>query len=200
MKFKKVIESLKNWEEERTKREKILLIIMTALLPLFLFYKFYYQPTKDTIHKYKEEIQQLNLEIAKLENFAKKEKELELLLRERKKFLEEIKETLPTEKEVPKLLKNISLMTKQTQLDILNFTPKNEEKRNYYVAIPFEIVVKGNFPNIIKYLNQVESLPRLITLESIEFLPQEKEEKLMAKCLFVTYKYTGEPIEDKKSK
>lgn len=198
MRLPPLIEKLKSWEEERTKREKILLVIMTIILPLFLFYRFYYQPTEEKIKKYKEEIKTLELEIAKIETFAKKEKELEVQLVKRKEFLEEIKDILPTEKEVPKLLKNISSMAKQAQLEMINFTPKGEEKKDYYTIIPFEMQVKGNFPNIIKFLNSVETMSRLVTIENIEFAPQDKDEKILAKCLFITYKYTGEPLQEKK--
>ena len=198
MNLANLVERIKSWEEEKTPREKFLLIILTLLLPLFLFYRLYYQPTQEKIKKYKEEITKLEMEIAKLESFAKKEKELEVLLKERKIFLEQIMDILPTEKEIPKLLKNTSSMAKQVQLEILYFTPKNEEKKNYYALIPFEIQLKGYFPNIIKYINNVESMSRLVTLESIEFIPQDKEEKMVTKCQFVTYKYTGEPLEASK--
>ncbi|MFN3504923.1 MAG: type 4a pilus biogenesis protein PilO [Caldimicrobium sp.] len=195
-----IIDRLKAWDEESTKREKILLVIVTILLPLFIFYKFYLAPTQEKIKKYNEEINNLNLQITKLEGYQRKEKELENQINERKKFLNEVKDLLPTEKEVPTLLKNVSAMAKQSQLEILSFSPKNEEKKDYYVAIPFEIHLKGFFPDIIKFLNKVETMQRLITLENIEFIPQDKEEKLLIKCLFLTYRYTGEPLQDKKPK
>lgn len=198
MKLSQWVEKLKSWEEERTKREKILLVLVTIFLPLFLFYRFYYQPTEEKIKRYKEEIKTLELEIGKLEGYVKKEKELEAQLQKRKEFLEEIKEILPTDKEVPKLLKNISLKAKEAQLEIINFTPIGEEPKDYYTVIPFEMQVKGYFPNIIKFLNSVETMSRLVALEGIEFAPQEKEEKLLAKCLFITYKWTGEPLAEKK--
>lgn len=187
-----IIDRLKTWEEESSRREKVFLLILTILLPLFLIYKFYFSPIQEKIKKYQEEVNNLSLQIAKLEAYQKKEKDIEIQLNERKKFLNEVKDILPTEKEIPLLLKNVSTMAKQSQLEILSFTPKNEEKRDYYVAIPFEINLKGFFPNIITFLNKVETMERLITLENIEFIPQEKEDKLLVKCLFSTYRYTGE--------
>ncbi|MFN3302051.1 MAG: type 4a pilus biogenesis protein PilO [Patescibacteria group bacterium] len=196
MKFiSNIINRLKTWEEESTRREKIFLVILTILLPLILFYKVYFSSIQEKIKKYKEEINNLNIEIAKLEVYQKKEKDLEMQLNEWKKFLDEVKNFLPTEKEVPSLLKNVSSIAKQSQLEILSFSPKNEEPRDYYVVIPFEIHLKGFFSNIISFLNKVETLERLITLENIEFNPQEKEDKLIVKCLFYTYKYTGELLQ-----
>lgn len=195
MAFKELRERLAKWEKESSRREKILLTLLTLGLPLFLFYQFYYNPSQEKIKILGEDIKSLELEIAKLESFVKKEKELTTQLKERKIFLEEVKLILPTEQEIPKLLKDVSLTAKKNGLEILSFTPKGEEKRDYYNVIPFDIHLKGNFYDILKFLNEVERLPRLVKLNSIELLPQEKEEKLIMKGNFITYKFTGEPLE-----
>lgn len=195
MTFKELIERLEKWDRERSRREKTLLTLLTFVLPLFLFYKFYYIPSQEKIKILTEDIKKLELEIAKLESFVKRERELQIQLKERKNFLEEIKLILPTEQEIPKLLKDVSLMAKKNGLEILTFTPRGEEKRDYYNLIPFHINLKGNFFDILKFLNEVEKHKRLIKLNTIELLPQEKEEKLIMKADFVTYKYTGEALE-----
>ncbi|MCX7613330.1 MAG: type 4a pilus biogenesis protein PilO [Caldimicrobium sp.] len=173
---------------------------MTVIIPAFLFYRFYYAPSQEKIKGLQEEIKKLELEIAKMEIFAKKEKELEEQLKQRKFFLEEIKQILPTEQEVPKLLKDVSMLAKKNGLEILNFTPRGEEKRDYYNIIPFDVQIKGTFVDTLKFFNEAERLARLVKLNSLEITPLEKEEKLTAKINFITYKYTGEPIEKKDKK
>lgn len=200
MNIQSLKERIKSWEETSSKREKILLIIGTIFVPLFLFYKFYYLPAKEKIKILHEDIKKLELEIAKLETFVKREKELEAQLKNRKIFLEEIKAILPTEKEVPQLLKDVNAMAKKNGLEILKFTPGNEEKKDYYNIIFFDMQVKGTFPELIKFLNDVEKLPRLVTLNSIEFSPEAKEEKIMVKSTFKTYKFTGEPANKSQEK
>ncbi|BAU22837.1 hypothetical protein THC_0442 [Caldimicrobium thiodismutans] len=185
-------ERIKSWEETSTKREKILLIVGTILVPLFLFYKFYYLPAQEKIKILNEDIKKLEIEIAKLESFVKREKELEAQLKNRKIFLEEIKTILPNEKEVPQLLKDVNSMAKKNGLEILKFTPGSEEKKDFYNIIYFDMQFKGTFSEIIKFLNDVEKLPRLVTLNNIEFSPEAKEEKIMVKSTFKTYKFTGE--------
>ncbi|MCS7150522.1 MAG: type 4a pilus biogenesis protein PilO [Caldimicrobium sp.] len=193
-------DKIKDWEITSSRREKILLFIVTVIIPAFLFYRFYYAPSQEKIKGLQEEIKKLELEIAKMEIFAKKEKELEEQLKQRKFFLEEIKQILPTEQEVPKLLKDVSMLAKKNGLEILNFTPRGEEKRDYYNIIPFDVQIKGTFVDTLKFFNEVERLARLVKLNSLEITPLEKEEKLTAKINFITYKYTGEPIEKKDKK
>ena len=191
-KLDNIKEKIYSWEETSTKREKILIVLITIILPLFIYYKFYYIPTTKKINLIKEDIKKIELEVAKLESFAKREKVIETEVERRKKYLEEIKNILPTEKEIPQLLKTVSELARKHKLEILKFTPYQEEKRDYYNIIPFEIEFKGYFYDIIKFLNEVENLSRLVTLNNIEILPQQKEDKLIVKSSFITYKYTGE--------
>ncbi|PMP69002.1 MAG: hypothetical protein C0190_00705 [Thermodesulfobacterium geofontis] len=199
-KYNEIKDRLLTWEETSTKREKVLLVLVTIILPFFLFYKFYYIPLKEKINNLKEDIKKIELEIAKLENFVKREKAIEEIVRNRKKFLEEIKIILPTEKEIPQLIKNVSEIAKKNKLEILRFMPRQEERQNYYNVIPFDMELKGYFYDILKFLNEVEKLPRLVTLKNIEFSPQAKEEKIIIKTSFVTYVYTGIPLEEKQGK
>lgn len=199
-KLNQIKERLQNWEETSTKREKILLLIITIVLPVFLFYKFYYLPSKRKINLIQEDIKKLELEIAKLETFVKREKVVENEIEKRKKFLEEIKNILPTEQEIPQLLKNVSEIAKKHKLDILRFTPHPEEKRDYYNVIPFDMELKGYFYDILKFLNEVETLSRLVILKNIEFLPQQKDEKIVIKGSFETYKYTGISLQQTQGK
>ncbi|MGC9141408.1 MAG: type 4a pilus biogenesis protein PilO [Caldimicrobium sp.] len=199
-KYNEIKDRLLTWEETSTKREKVLLVLVTIILPFFLFYKFYYIPLKEKINNLKEDIKKIELEIAKLENFVKREKAIEEIVRNRKKFLEEIKIFLPTEKEIPQLIKNVSEIAKKNKLEILRFMPRQEERQNYYNVIPFDMELKGYFYDILKFLNEVEKLSRLVTLKNIEFSPQAKEEKIIIKTSFVTYVYTGIPLEEKQGK
>jgi len=193
-------ERLRHWEENSTKREKILLLIITIILPAFLFYKFYYLTSKEKMNLLKEDIKKVELEIAKYEGFVKREKDITLRVERRKKFLEEVKNILPTEKEIPQLLKNVSEIAKKHKLEILKFTPQAEQKRDYYDLIPFDMELKGHFYDITSFLNEIENLPRLVTLKNIEFLPQQKDEKLIIRANFNTYKYTGETLQKKQGK
>ncbi|MEN3039434.1 MAG: type 4a pilus biogenesis protein PilO [Candidatus Kryptonium sp.] len=193
-------DKIKNWEKTSSRREKILLFILTVIVPAFLFYRFYYGPSQEKIKVLQDEIKKLELEIAKLETFAKKEKELEEQLKQRKIFLEEIKQILPTEQEVPKLLKDVSMLAKKNGLEIINFTPRGEERRDYYNIISFDIQTKGTFADTLRFLNEVERSTRLVKLNSLEITPTDREEKLTAKFNYVTYRYTGLPLEKKDKK
>ena len=184
--YKRIIEELDN----KPKSTKILYLLITLILPLALFYNFYYTPKKEKEKNLVQTIESLEKEILKYEQIAKKEKELEFIVKERRNFLAESQKILPTEKEIPILLNNIAQLAKKRGLKVLHFIPKPEIQKNYYNEIPIELSFTGNFNNTFAFLNDVENLERLVNLVSIEISQQDKD-FLLTKSTFQTFKYTG---------
>ncbi|PMP67744.1 MAG: hypothetical protein C0190_02700 [Thermodesulfobacterium geofontis] len=196
--MKALWEKLETWEKTATKREKFLIVFVSILVPLFLFYKFYYVQNKEKINVLKEEVRKLDLEIQKYENMAKRTAILEAQMRQRQEFLERVKEILPAEKEIPDILRQISDLAKENNLEIITFEPDKEIPQDYYNIIPLKMEFQGRFNNVINFLNSIENLPRLIALNHIKF--QVKNNQLNAVATFHTYKYTGVPSEKKEEK
>ena len=184
--YKRITEELNN----KPRSTKILYLIITIILPLAIFYNFYYTPKKEKEKNLVQTIESLDKEILKYEQISKKEKELEYIVKERRKFLEESQKILPTEKEIPILLNNIAQLAKKRGLKVLQFVPKPEIQKNYYNEIPIELSFTGSFNNTFAFLNDVENLERLVNLISVEITQQDKD-TLLTKSTFHTFKYTG---------
>jgi type IV pilus assembly protein PilO len=184
--YKRITEELNN----KPRSTKILYLVITLILPLTIFYNFYYTPKKEKEKNLIQTIESLDKEILKYEQIAKKEKELEFIVKERRKFLEESQKILPTEKEIPILLNNIAQLAKKRGLKVLQFVPKPEIQKNYYNEIPIELSFTGSFNNTFVFLNDVENLERLVNLISVEITQQDKD-TLLTKSTFHTFKYTG---------
>ncbi len=184
--YKRITEELNN----KPRSTKILYLLITIILPLAIFYNFYYTTKKEKEKNLVQTIEFLDKEILKYEQIAKKEKELEFIVMERRKFLEESQKILPTEKEIPILLHNIAQLAKKRGLKVLQFVPKPEIQKNYYNEIPIELSFTGSFNNTFAFLNDVENLERLVNLISVEITQQDKD-TLLTKSTFHTFKYTG---------
>lgn len=198
IKFDQLFTRLKDWEETATRREKVLLFVISIVLPLFLFYKFYFVNAKEKIDHIKSEIGKLDAEIAKYEKIAKEKEELEKKLVMRKNFLNEIQKFLPNEKEIPELLKEIAQRGKKSGLEILVFQPGNEIQKDYYNIIPLSIEVKGPFENVLTFFNEIENMPRLVVLDSANIEMKEGESNLLVKSQIHTFKYTGVEVSKQK--
>jgi len=184
--YKRITEELNN----KPRSTKILYLVITIILPLAIFYNFYYTPKKEKEKSLVQTIESLDKEILKYEQTSKKEKELEFIVKERRKFLEESQKILPTEKEIPILLNNIAQLAKKRGLKVLQFVPKPEIQKNYYNEIPIELSFTGSFNNTFAFLNDVENLERLVNLISVEITQQDKD-TILTKSTFHTFKYTG---------
>ena len=191
-----VWERLKSWEENATKREKFLVIFVSILVPIFLFYQFYYTQAKEKIDTLSEEIKKLDLEIKRYEKLATKIELLEIQKKQRQEFLNRVKKILPSQKEIPDILKRISDVAKENNLEVITFKPGKEIPQNYYQIIPINMEIEGRFNNVIKFLNDIESLQRLIVLNNVKF--RMKNNCLNAMVTFYTFKYTGIPLKEKK--
>ena len=196
--MKALLEILQTWEETATKREKFLIVFVSVLVPLFLFYQFYYVQAKEKINILREDVKKLDLEIKKYENSVKKIKVLEVQMKQRREFLNRIKKILPSEKEIPDILRQISDLAKENNLEIITFEPGKEKPQDYYNIIPFKMEIEGRFSNIVNFLNSIESLQRLVVLNDIKF--QIKNNQLNAMATFHTFKYTGVPLKKKETK
>ncbi|MCI4454908.1 MAG: type 4a pilus biogenesis protein PilO [Thermodesulfobacterium sp.] len=184
--YKRITEELNN----KPRSTKILYLVITIILPLAIFYNFYYTPKKEKEKNLVQTIESLDKEILKYGQTSKKHKELEFIVKERRKFLEESQKILPTEKEIPILLNNIAQLAKKRGLKVLQFVPKPEIQKNYYNEIPIELSFTGSFNNTFAFLNDVENLERLVNLISVE-ITQQDEDTLLTKSTFHTFKYTG---------
>jgi len=184
--YKRITEEFNN----KPRSTKILYLVITIILPLAIFYNFYYTLKKEKEKNLVQTIESLDKEILKYEQTSKKEKELEFIVKERRKFLEESQKILPTEKEIPILLNNIAQLAKKRGLKVLQFVPKSEIQKNYYNEIPIELSFTGSFNNTFAFLNDVENLERLVNLISVEITQQDKD-TLLTKSTFHTFKYTG---------
>ncbi len=182
---------------ELSRLQKILLIIALLGFIFSLFYNIYYLPKKEKIQNLQKEIEQLDQEIVRYEAIARKEKDLERILIQRRIFLQKVQEMLPTEKEIPVLLNHISKLGRSQGLKIIKFVPTAEIEKNYYHEIPIQVEMITTFPKVFLFFNDLLNLPRIVDLSNAEFIPQEKN-KILVKCNLKTFKYTG--IELKSSK
>jgi type IV pilus assembly protein PilO len=76
---------------------------------------------------------------------------------------------LPEKKEIPDLLKSISIKAQQSGLTVLLFRPRAETYQEFYAEIPVEITVKGNFHNTVSFFDEVGRLDRLVNIDNIGF-------------------------------
>lgn len=136
---------------------------------------------------------------AEFEGKQQKAANLEVL----KKQLEDIKQTmgellqkLPSKTQVPDLLQDISQTGLGAGLEFDIFKPSAEQPQEFYVELPIQIQVTGDYHQFGTFISGVAALQRIVTVHDVKIRPAGGDKgKLMMRATAKTYRYMDEEEE-----
>jgi len=112
---------------------------------------------------------------------------------------EEMKETfgallrqLPSDTEVPGLVEDITRTAIDSELKIESIELQPEQKTEFYVELPINIVVEGDYHKIGTFVSAIANLPRIVTLHDFAVEPQGAPQRLKMSIQAKTYRYLQE--------
>jgi type IV pilus assembly protein PilO len=139
-------------------------------------------------------------EVDKRKTFEQKQKKA-ANLSALKQQLEDIKDTfgdllkrLPNKTEVAALLVDISQQGLAAGLEFELFKPGQERPADFYVELPIQIKVIGNYHEFGTFISGVSDLPRIVTNHDIRITPGSNG-KLVLETTAKTYRYMDEEEE-----
>lgn len=99
---------------------------------------------------------------------------------------------LPSDTEVPGLLEDITRTALDNELTIESIDLAPEKRTEFYVELPIDIVVEGNYHKIGAFVSGVANLSRIVTLHDFTIAPQDSVQNLKMTILAKTYRYLDE--------
>jgi type IV pilus assembly protein PilO len=112
---------------------------------------------------------------------------------------------LPNEKEIPEILKNISSLGKESNLEFTLFRPKPEVPQQFYAQVPIELVALGSYHHVGIFFDKVSKLPRIINVVDFNMTTSkdmkgksETEILVRTACTINTYRFIEKKSEEKK--
>lgn len=115
------------------------------------------------------------------------------LLQEQMKDVEEkfavLKRQLPTEKEVPGLLDDITNLGTDSGLNIGFIGLAPETKQDFYIELPINIAVQGSYHQLGQFVSGIASLSRIVTLHDYSIAPSDEGEGVGMTISAKTYRY-----------
>jgi len=100
---------------------------------------------------------------------------------------EELKKQLPTEKEVPGLLDDITNLGTDSGLDIGSINLAAESKKEFYIELPININVSGSYHQLGQFVSGIAGLSRIVTLHDYSISPSGS--KVSMQISAKTYRY-----------
>lgn len=110
---------------------------------------------------------------------------------------------LPNEKEIPEILKSISRLGKESNLEFTLFKPKPEEPQQFYARVPIDLVMVGSFHNTGLFFDKIGKLPRIINVVDFnmtrakEVKGRETDIVIKTSCLITTYRFMEKKGDEK---
>jgi len=185
--------------------KKILILIGILGLITGIYLYLFFIPIKDDMKVLKTELDKLMKEL----------NEGKMITRDLDKFKGQVEKLnaeltsaltqLPNEKEIPEILKSISRLGKESNLEFTLFKPKPEEPQQFYARVPIDLVVVGSYHNTGLFFDKIGKLPRIINVVDFnmtrvkEVKGRETDIVIKTSCLITTYRFMERKSEEKKS-
>ena len=87
-------------------------------------------------------------------------------------------ELLPADRELPTLLRRVTLAAEQTGCVFVSFRPNPPQNQQYYTQMPMQISVTGGYHQIGSFLAELANLRRIITVSGVHLKPNTKGDAL----------------------
>ena len=169
--------------------------IVAAILVLFagLFAWFVYLPMSEEIEKMQQDVSRLEQKLNQAIIRSRAETKLQAEFAEVDLQFQEALKLLPNTKEIPSLLKSITQLGTDSQLEFRLFSPQKETSMDFYMEIPVSIEVSGNYHNVAMFFEKVGQMERIVNILNVSMIPlRDRSTTLNTKCDAVTYRFKGE--------
>jgi type IV pilus assembly protein PilO len=188
-----------------TQKKVLILVVLLCVIAGLYLYAFFI-PRQDELKVAKGELDKLQKELVVSKDIAR---DLQKFKEQVERLNEELKNALtqlPNEKEIPEILKNISSLGKESNLEFTLFRPKPEEPQQFYAKVPIDLVVLGSYHNTGVFFDKVSKLPRIINVVDFNMMrakdikgKNEPEILVKTSCLINTYRFIEKKSEEMKS-
>ncbi|MFC1501612.1 type 4a pilus biogenesis protein PilO [Elusimicrobiota bacterium] len=178
-----------------TKKVQQILIVMVLLFGgvIYALYNYLLLPINN---KYDQAIKNLYQVENKLNQMKSKSLELPKLKAELEflqKEVSQLAKLLPENKQIPGLLRTVTIKSKKYGLKVNNFSPNTMESKGNYVEIPFQISLSGRYHPFARFLADIGQESRLISMKDISFSmkkgTKEDPTTLNASFSLIAYSY-----------
>jgi type IV pilus assembly protein PilO len=172
---------------------RIAIFLGTLVLLAGLFVYFVYIPKTEEIATTREEIAKLQQKLNQAVVRARALKKFEAEYAEVDAQFQEALRLLPNTKEIPSLLKSITQLGTDSNLEFLLFSPQRERAQDFFMEIPVSIEVSGTYHNVAIFFDKVGQMERIVNILNVSMTPQKERSTIVtARFDAVTYRFKGE--------
>lgn len=169
---------------------RVLILVVTVVVLLGMFFAVLHTKTKE-IASVESEVNTLTDRINHAKRKAKDLQKLEADLTEAQEQLILALRLLPTSSEIPSLLKSITKLGNDSDLQFLLFSPEKQvPKEELYVEIPVSMEVMGGYHDVAMFFDKIGKLDRIVNIANVSMKPAKPDTTMLrTKCRALTYRF-----------
>jgi type IV pilus assembly protein PilO len=169
---------------------RVIIFIGTIVLVVGLYIWFVHIPKTGEISTLKSDLDKLERDISLAKIRTKDLDKLEAELAKAQEDLQFALKLLPTTSEIPSLLKNITKLGNDSNLEFLLFSPQRQVSKEFYVQIPVDIEVEGGYHDVALFFDRIGKLDRIVNVIDVNMAPvKEQNTTLRVRCKATTYRF-----------
>lgn len=179
--------------------KKILILSGLMVVILGLYFYLVYIPKSEVLTQKTAEMGKLETQVRELRIIAANIKRFQAEAAKLREELQLAIAQLPTSKEIPALLANISNLGKDSGLEFLLFRPTPEVNREFYAEIPVEIKVRGGYHDVALFFEKVGKLPRIVNINGVAMDDAKEAQgrwEIITACTATTFKFIEKDAAD----
>jgi type IV pilus assembly protein PilO len=147
-------------------REYAFLAVLTAV-PLASWF-FVFQPRNEDIRNARMDISSMETTLARLDVLTGAVGDVRTRIDEAESRLSDFGRIIPNAEEVEDLLAELNRIGERHQLSIESIRALKQSETQGYIEIPHRLKISGDFEGIYRFLTELERLPRLVRIQSLE--------------------------------
>lgn len=153
-----------------TKDNKYLILLILSIIISFGVIYFIVNPLSSQLVAKENQVKAMNIKLAKIETFSKKNAKYDKYLKLQELKLNSIYEKLPKHVNIMRVISEYNRLADFYNLDLEVIKHGKEEQiKKQYFKIPFEIKIVGNYYNLLLLLQEVEKKGTLVEIISPKF-------------------------------
>jgi len=111
--------------------------------------------------------------------------------------LRDLEKQLPTDKDLPSIIRIITREAQQENIDFARMTPKDHARQNFFEVIPFDLQLTGSLHSLARFLASLGQQDRIFQAQNIRLQPLGQVNELAGMIILnitlsiQTYAYSG---------
>ena len=167
------------WYNPKDPKQRNALIAGVVLLALlYPFHSFWYSGKRAEVTALQSRLETLEDQNRRAQVLAARgggDLEERLALYERQ--VAKLEELIPAAEEVPGLLDDISLRSRQTGVEVTRMIPEPAESGAFYSKTSYEMSVVGEYHSVARFLSEIATLSRIVTPVEVDVRPYNQPER-----------------------